>query len=152
MEYTFDITLKNRVLLQSFMERLSLDQLNTIPKGFNNNILWNIGHSIVTQQLLVYGLSGQPFKVSDELIASFRKGTKPDRLYIAEEVEKIKSLLFTTVEQVKQDYDKGMFTSFKAYTLSTTGGTLSSVQEALEFNNFHEGLHLGYCIALARLV
>jgi len=32
----------------------SLEQLNKIPEGFNNNLIWNIAHCVVTQQLLCY--------------------------------------------------------------------------------------------------
>jgi hypothetical protein len=30
------------------------EQLNTIPEGYNNNLIWNIAHIIVVQQMLVY--------------------------------------------------------------------------------------------------
>ncbi|MGB5463369.1 MAG: DinB family protein, partial [Aureibaculum sp.] len=30
--------------------------------------------------------------------------------------------------------------------------TLNNIQDAIEFNNFHEGIHLGYILALKKLV
>jgi hypothetical protein len=44
-------------MVSKFLSGYNLDQLNTIPEGFNNNLIWNIGHIIVSQQLLVYKLS-----------------------------------------------------------------------------------------------
>ena len=58
MDYTFDITLKTRTIFFKVLEDLSLEKLTTIPKGFSNTIFWNIKHVIITQQLLIYGLSG----------------------------------------------------------------------------------------------
>ena len=49
MNWTFDICLKNRKLLEAFLDNFTLEQLNKIPEGFNNNIIWNIAHTIVTQ-------------------------------------------------------------------------------------------------------
>jgi len=47
------------------IEDFSLEELNKIPEGFNNNIIWNIAHVIATQQALVYGLSGLPTQRSN---------------------------------------------------------------------------------------
>lgn len=152
MLYDFDICQKNRQLLHSLMEKLTPDQLNKIPEGFNNNILWNIGHSIATQQLLVYGLSEEDIKVPTHIIDRYRKGTKPEGKATIEEIEEIKSLLFTTITQLEKDYNDGIFKTFKTYTLSTSGGTLHKVEEAIAFNNFHEGLHLGYAMALLKVI
>lgn len=151
MNWTFDITLKNRKLLKSFIENLSIDELNYIPKGFNNNIIWNIAHVIVTQQLLVYNLSGLPMLISDEMIASYRKGTKPSSDLNQAEVDFIKGLLFSTIEKTKEDYDAKIFQTYNEYTV-TTKSTLSNVEEAIEFNNFHEGIHLGYILALRKSI
>ncbi|MFT5752289.1 MAG: hypothetical protein ACI828_000041 [Flavobacteriales bacterium] len=152
MEYAFDICLKNRQLLDGILSTATLEQLNTIPAGFNNNILWNIGHSIVTQQLLVYGLSGNEFQIEQRLIDLYRKGTKPERTITQKEVEELQGLLLSTLRQLETDYASGKFKDYKTYTLGTTGGVLSTVENAIEFNNFHEGLHLGYSMALMRLV
>ena len=49
----------------------------------------------------------------------------------------------------KKFYEKGVFNSFQPYTTSTNS-TLKSFEEAMEFNNFHEGIHLGYILALKK--
>ena len=152
MLYDFDICRKNRQLLKGFIEKLTPEQLNHIPEGFNNNIIWNIGHSIATQQLLVYGLSDNAIQVPPYIIDNYRKGTKPEVQTTIQEITEIKSLLFTTIDTLEKDYTKQIFSNFKTYKLSTTGAILYTIEEAIAFNNFHEGLHLGYCIALARLI
>lgn len=152
MEYTFDVCLKNRKLLERFIKAHTLEELNEIPSGFNNNIVWNIGHSIATQQLLTYGLSGLTPKVDMSFIEKYKKGTKPERDATEQEIAEIHTLLFTTLAGLQEDYEAGLFKGFKEYTLSTTGGTLSKVEHGIEFNNFHEGLHLGCCIQLSRLI
>ena len=151
MDWAFDITIKTRNFLNSFIENLSLLELNKVPDGFNNNIIWNIAHVIVTQQLLVYNLSGLPTIVSKEMIDSFRKGTRPLRDLNQAEVDAISNLLFSTIEKTKDDYDSKLFQTYNQYTV-TTKNTISNVEEAIEFNNFHEGIHLGYILALRKSI
>ncbi|MDB4752163.1 DinB family protein [Winogradskyella sp.] len=151
MDWAFDITIKTRKFLNSFIENLSLLELNKVPDGFNNNIIWNIAHVIVTQQLLVYNLSGLPTIVSKEMIDSFRKGTRPLRDLNQAEVDAISNLLFSTIEKTKDDYDSKLFQTYNQYTV-TTKNTISNVEEAIEFNNFHEGIHLGYILALRKSI
>ena len=38
MNFSFDVTLKNRALFKMFLEDLTLEQLNIVLKGFNNNM------------------------------------------------------------------------------------------------------------------
>ena len=87
--------------------------------------------------------------VSEELVESYRKGTKPERALLQPEVDVIKSLLFSPIEKTKKDYDNTLFKTYQEYTV-TTKNTLTNVEEAIEFNNFHEGIHLGYILALQR--
>lgn len=149
MDYAFDITLKNRKLLKAFIENHTLEELNKVPEGFSNNIIWNIAHTIVTQQLLVYKLSGLPMLLSDEMVETYRKGTKTERNLSQAEVDMVKGLLFSTIKKTKEDYDNKVFQSYNEYTV-TTKSTLSNVEEAIDFNNFHEGIHLGYILALRK--
>ncbi|OMP32505.1 DinB family protein [Mangrovimonas sp. DI 80] len=151
MDWIFDVTYKNRILLKGILEQLSLKELNTIPSGFKNNVIWNIAHTIATQQILVYRLSGLPTLVSDEFIEQFKKGTKPEREVTQEEVDNIKDLLFATLEQTKNDYANQIFNSYNEYTTSTNS-TLTCVEDAVGFNCFHEGIHLGYILALKKSI
>ena len=149
MDWTFDIVLKNRKIMSSFLDAFSLEDLNKVPKNFNNNLIWNIAHLVVTQQLLTYSLSELPMQISDDLVDKYKKGSKVNRNVSQEEVNEIKALLFSTIEKTKRDYENGAFNSFKPYTTSTNS-TLKSIEEAMEFNNFHEGIHLGYILALKK--
>ena len=152
MNFTLEVLANTRMFFNKYLKSMSLKELNTIPKGFNNNIIWNIGHIVVTQQLLAYKLSGLPMMVSDNLISKYMKDTEPNGPVDQSEVDEIKNLLFTTIEKTKEDYSNNIFKSFTEYTVSTTGNTLTNIEEAFEFILFHEGMHLGYVLALNRAV
>lgn len=152
MDFTFDVFAKTRGFFKAYLEELSLAQLNTIPKGFNNNIIWNIGHSIVTEQILVYKLSGLKPNVSQALIDKYKKGTKPDGKATQEEVDELRALAFTTIENTKADFGSKVFSTFTKYTLSTTGNTLTNVNQAIQFALIHEGMHSGYILGLLRVL
>ena len=149
MQHLLEITRTNRRLLEKILNAHSLEQLNTVPEGFQNNLIWNIAHVIVTQQLLTYKLSGLPMMVSDEMVAKFRKGTKTEGVVSQEEVDQVRSLLFTTLDQTEKDIEAGIFKSFQEYPTST-GFVLKSIEDAMNFNNFHEGIHFGYVLALKK--
>lgn len=149
MNWAFDITFKSRAVLKTFIENYSLEELNRIPKGFKNNIIWNIAHTIAVQQSLIYKLSGLPAIISEDMINTFKKGTKPERDLTQAEVDEIKGLLFSTISKTQEDYDNEVFQNYHEYTV-TTQSTLKNVMEAIEFNNFHEGIHLGYILALKK--
>jgi hypothetical protein len=97
MDWNHNVTLKNRTLLLKLIEKFSLDQLNTVPKGYRNSIFWNVAHTIVTQQLLVYGLSNTPLLVDSELVKSYKKDSKTVHEATEEELALIKTLLFSTI-------------------------------------------------------
>ncbi|WP_418512529.1 DinB family protein [Corallibacter sp.] len=152
MDFTFDVFSKTRAFFKKIIEEQSLEDLNKIPKGFNNNIIWNIGHIIVTEQVLIYKLSGLKPTISESLVSAYMKGTKPEKDVTQKDVNEIASLLFSTLQQTEIDYKKGAFKNFKPYTVSTTGNTLNNVEQALQFALFHEGLHFGYVLALLRTI
>ena len=151
MTYQLQILQTTRENLFDLLNGLALSQLNHIPEGFSNNLLWNAGHILATQQLLLYGLSGQEMLVSDNFIGSFRKGTRPEGNYEPATADFIKEKLRPMAQQLALDYERGLFREFKAYETSY-GVKLKSVGEAIQFNNVHEGLHLGYMMALRKRV
>ena len=149
MQHPLEIARVNRAALSKIIENYSLEQLNTVPKGFNNNLIWNIAHVIVTQQLLMYKLSGLSMQVTDEMVEKYKKGTKTEGDVSQEEVDLIKKLLLTTLNQTEKDLKDQIFKNFNEYPTST-GFVLRSIEDALHFNNFHEGIHLGYILALRK--
>jgi hypothetical protein len=44
MEKYFDIMQKGRMQFVHLLNGLTIEQLNKIPEGFNNNLIWNFGH------------------------------------------------------------------------------------------------------------
>jgi len=78
MNEAFRILETSRALYLKLLENYSLAQLNTIPEGFSNNLIWNAGHVIASQQKLIYALSGLPMKISD----AFLKNTETVRVPI----------------------------------------------------------------------
>jgi hypothetical protein len=151
MDQTFDITRTSRKIVSQFLENHTLEQLNKIPEGFKNNLIWNIAHIVVTQQLLVYKFSGLPMMVSDELVQKYMKGTKPEHNATQAELEEIKSLLSKTIDQTKEDFDNKIFKNYQEYPTST-GFVLKSAEDAMIFNNFHEGLHIGIMMSLRKFI
>ena len=149
MDFTFDIALKTRIIFYNILETLTLDQLNVKPKGFNNTIFWNIKHVVITQQLIIYRFSELPVLVTENEIETYKKGTKSEGKATIEDIELLKYQLFSTLEQTKKDYQKGLFKKFTEYTVSTKS-ILTSIDEALAFNNFHEGIHFGYILAMKK--
>lgn len=151
MNTTFRITEHSRKVFLGFLEKYSLEELNKIPEGFSNNLIWNIGHVIVVQQLLVYKLSGLPTMVSDEMIAKYQKGTKPEHIVTQDEVDEMKILLFSTIEKTKKDVASTIFQSYIEFT-SMTGFTIKSAFDAIEFNNYHEALHTGIMMQIRKFI
>ena len=149
MKNHFSILNITRDNIKSSISGLSLEELNKVPTGFNNNIIWNVGHMVATQQLLCYKLSGLEMNLSDDFIDQYKKGssvsidvTQEEVEYIIEQLEKLPSLL-------ESDYTNGTFKSYNSYTTSYNF-TIGSIEEAIQFNNVHEGVHFGYIMAMKK--
>ncbi|WP_313805479.1 DinB family protein [Flavobacterium sp.] len=151
MQVSFDINQSSRNILLKFLDNYSTEQLNKIPEGYSNNLIWNIGHIVVVQQMLVYNLSGLPMMVSAEMVEKYKKGTKPEATISEEEIAQIKSLLFSTLEQTKKDFSEGNFKNYSAFT-TMTGFNIRNAQEAMEFNNYHEGVHTGIMMRISKFL
>lgn len=149
MKKQFEIHLATRKNILKTIENLSEEQLNKIPEGFSNNIMWNVAHVLVTQQLLCYKLSNQEMSLDDSFVDLFKKGSAADYEVNQEEADLIKEELLVLVAKLKEDYNAGIFKEFTEYPTSYNV-TLSSVEDAIQFNNVHEALHMGYIMAMKK--
>lgn len=151
MEKVFDIILKTREVFTNALKDFSIEQLNNIPDGFNNNIVWNFAHIIVTPQLLCYKLSGLPFTLDEALIDAYKKGTKPEGFVSKEAFDTLLELeKFTTIKLI-EDYKAGIFKTYQPY-INSFNVEQTCVEDAIKFSSVHDGLHLGAVRALRRLV
>jgi hypothetical protein len=151
MDASFKIWKTNRHLYLKLLNNYSLEQLNKIPDGFSNNLVWNLGHIIVAQQGLVYRLSGLPVNVSEDMTNTYKNGSKPTGQTTQAEVDELKELLISLMEKTKADYTAGKFQNYTEYTTGT-GFHLASTKEAIEFNNYHEALHLGFMMNIRKFI
>ncbi|MVN21679.1 DinB family protein [Mucilaginibacter arboris] len=140
-----------RTFLLNLVEGLTIEQLNQIPEGFNNNIIWNLAHLTAAQQSICYKRSGLKPVVQDKYFSPYLPGTKPDSFIDQAEAGTIKTLLLSSLDEFESDYKKGFF---KTYTPFVTryGVAIDTIDDAINFLPYHEGYHTGAIMALKRLV
>ncbi len=145
-------TIRNpRKLLIKLTEGLSIEQLNKVPPGFNNNIIWNLGHIIAAQQGVCYRRCGLDLKIDEDFFLRYKPDTKPEGVIDSIGVERIRTLLFATLDELEADYSAGIFINYPTF-VTRYGIEINSIDSALSFLPFHEGLHIGCIIALKKLV
>src|SRR5687768_1386932 len=139
----------NRKLHLDFFDKYNLEQLNLTPPKFSNNLIWNIGHIVAAQQSLVYKSSNLPMNIPEDFFDRYKPGTKPMRTISQNEADEIKSLLISMISQTETDLTDGKFVSFTERN-TITGFHLGNLRDALVFNNYHEGLHMGCIKSIGR--
>ncbi|WP_231463891.1 DinB family protein [Pedobacter sp. Leaf132] len=153
MNEVFEFIINSRKAFIKLIDGLSIEQLNKIPDGFNNNIIWNFGHIVVSTQTLCYVRTGVLADTSSVKYNEFyRKDTKPTYTVTEEEVAELKAIALESVEKIKEDYAKGLFANTIPYSTATFGAQLHSIEEILITTIGHDNLHFGYALALKKLV
>lgn len=145
MESLFNAWKTSRMAYLKFFENYSLEQLNHIPEGFSNNLIWNIGHIIATQHKLIHIGSDVKGHIPEEIFNNYESGTKPTVPVSQQEADLLKRLLLEQIEPTIRDFNSKKFVTYQERTTGT-GFHLTSIYDTFEWNNFHEGLHLGYMI------
>ena len=149
--FIFDTLLQLRQNTLKRVENLSTSQLNKIPEGHNNNIIWHIGHMVASQQLLCYANSGATPLLAMEFLDKYRKGTSPVGWEKMVSLDEMKPLFLDTAFAFEKDYLAKKFNAYKSYTTSA-GVTLSSIDDAITYSYGHENLHYGNIITMLKLI
>lgn len=149
MEKSLEIIRKTRISLLAMVEGLSIEQLNKVPAGFNNNIIWNLGHLVATQQGVCYRRAGIDMRIDDSYFAMYKPESKPERFISETELETIKQLMFSTLDQFEADLKTTLFDNYIPWT-TRYNVAVDNIRDAVTFLPFHEGLHMGYVMALKR--
>lgn len=151
MNYDLQAIRQLRESMLNITADLSLEQLNHVPEGFNNNIIWNMAHVIASEQGICYLRSGLKPRIDEALQAKYKSGTRPEGDVDAEFVATIRGLLLSTVDDLAADLTTGIFQTYDP-VVTRYGVPISNIQEGINFLKFHEGFHMGYVSALKRAV
>ena len=143
-----------RRFLLAQIDGLTVAQLNEVPAGYANNIVWNVAHLGAAVQSLCYVRAGLPIAIPDEFFTPYLPGTRPTGYVDAAGVAAIKTSSLTALDQIAVDLAAGKFVH---YTHSERiqeryGVDVRSIDDALDFLLYHEGFHTGYVLALKHLV
>ena len=151
MKESIDIMRGARLFLINLIEGISIERLNEIPDGFNNNLVWNFGHVIATQQILCYRNAGVKPVIEDEFIDKYKSGTRPEGFTDENTFGIFKKYLIQTIDKFEEDSATNMFVNYNAFDLKSYPGVrLKNIGDAAKFASFHDGLHVGYSMALKR--
>ncbi|WP_421944837.1 DinB family protein [Pedobacter sp.] len=147
----FDFIINSRKAFIQLVDGLSIEQLNKIPDGYSNNIIWNFGHIVVSTQTLCYVRTGILADASSIKFNEFyKKDTRPTYTVTAEEVAELKALALDSIEKIKEDYANGMFANITPFSTSTYGVEMKSIEEVLVTTIGHDNVHYGYAWALKK--
>lgn len=151
MEKLFETALFTRSSLLKILEKKPYEELVKIPVNFRNSIFWNIAHLLVTQQLLCYRLSGLEIRIDEDMVEKYGKGSVATENVKESDIEYVKEHLLTAMKETHKDYNRGLFKDFKAY-MTSAEIELKSVEDAISFSAYHDGIHLGIVLSLLKIV
>lgn len=139
-----------RAIVAKSVHGMSEEQLTTVVPGRSNHILWNIGHMLTVQLLLVHKLAGLELLIPAEWPAYFGKDTGPQTWdagapSVSDVISRVESLAAEHAAVLASD----PVIDFTPYTTGF-GAVLATIDDAIAFNNFHEGVHTGIILSIKR--
>lgn len=151
MKESIDIIRGGRVFLLNLLDGVSIEKLNDVPDGFNNNLAWNVAHMIANQQILCYRNAGIKPIIDEEFIDRYKTGTHPENLIDDQEFKKFQEYLISTIDHFEKDVKSKKFKNYEARDFKSYPGVkIENIKDAAKFVSFHDGLHIGYSMALKR--
>lgn len=151
VEFQLSLLERTRRRALEIADALTPAQALAVPKGFHNNVLWNLGHLIVSQQVLCYSKSGLAPRAPGYLMPLFGKGTSPAQWTGQIDAAEVRSWLLESAALLRADFEQHAFKTYEPYETSS-GAVLHNIGEALTYVLWHESQHLGVLTALRKLV
>lgn len=154
MTKNIEIILSFRKQLLTKIGSVSAEQLNVIPKNFNNNIIWNLGHMNTVLQALCYRSSGLQIKMDEDDFKQFMSGTKLSDFITESEIKTIKDQLVKSPEELQSDLENGLFKTYnKVERIEKVYGiNVETINDALDYVTFHDGIHYNAILTLKRVI
>jgi uncharacterized damage-inducible protein DinB len=120
---------------------------NIQPEGFNNNILWHVGHVLLTAEYFLFGFPEKSTHLPMNYLELFNRGTSPSGWKgevptIAELTGQLKDQMARVKEMPGERLQEKLEKQF--FDFNTFG-------ELFNFSVFHETYHLGQIHAMKRM-
>lgn len=129
-EYFNNLRLKRSRLLDS-TSGLTPDQYNFVPPGFNNNVIWNMGHVLTVSDRRLereHGFSPPDHAIDPGL---FARGTRPSFVFDQPAIQAIRYELLHSVAVYEQ----------KSIAVLGTADISGTMAGSMEFLLFHDDYH-----------
>ena len=127
------------------------EQMLEVPDGAVNNVLWNLGHIVHSHNGFTYGACGLDSEVPESYAGLFKGGTSPSDWESPPSIEEVMGHIKSSTEKTYTDYAAGKFDDYNAFEL-TPALKIRNIEDGLQFNCLHEGVHIGIIISLKRLI
>jgi DinB superfamily len=147
-QYLFEMIEKTRKSLLQEVAKLSEEKAKRIPEGFNNNIIWNVGHILLATKVLVFDFAGEPFSLPEDCEKFFAKGTKPSDW---QEEPPSLSVLNTLLEE-QLNTMLSIFSGKLASSVRENFKGAETVGELLLVNLLHENTHANTIYAMKKIL
>lgn len=143
-----------RLFLLKQIDGLDPVQLNHIPTGFNNNIIWNLGNMLSAEQTMCYVRAGLPPTIDNHFLSPYLPGTRPERLIDQSEIDHIKALLISSLDKLESDLAGQIFVNYSPSVMipKVYGFEVSNIDEAIDYLLYHDGYHSGCILSLKHLL
>ncbi|MFP7298681.1 DinB family protein [Neobacillus niacini] len=127
-----------RSYILGVLENVTEEEAEVIPKGFNNNIRWNLGHIYLDQYLWIQAVTMEKARVPEQFKDWFGYGTSPANFTPdTPSVEELKNLLKEQPAQIKAEYGNRLEEEFPPTEMG-----MHTIEQVLIRTIFHEGMHL----------
>ncbi|MBY0122757.1 DinB family protein [Bacillus sp. S/N-304-OC-R1] len=124
------------------------EEAEIIPKGFNNNIRWNLGHIFLDQYLWIQAITKEKTPVPDHYNTWFGFGTSPAN-FTAEtpSLEELRDALKNQPSQIKEAYGQQLEVEYHPTEMG-----MQTIEQVLIRTIFHEGMHLQTILDIKKLI
>ncbi|TYP72028.1 DinB family protein [Paenibacillus methanolicus] len=124
------------------VKEMSEEEARTVPRGFNNNILWNLGHILLVHEKFSFALANEKMELPKHFAEVFAPGTKPEHWGTqVPSLAEILLLLSMQIERTGQTLEHRLEEKLEEPFVTSAGLELLAVKECLSFCIYHEGMH-----------
>ena len=153
----------NQALLQMFqfsrsntlasLNATTEEQALIVPQGFNNSILWNLGHIYVAVESVMSHVEGSQAELPESYSELFGIRTSPSAWTInPPTLEELASYLEEQIKYVESTYGDKLEEKLTEPFQLNDRTTFHTYGEVLNFMIWHEGLHLGVINGIKRAI